>query len=290
MKRKQLSTLLISTVFASALVFNSCKPKKIDIDLPVKPNKEGSTTGDPATTTEGSTTSGATTSGVIMPVTGCEPSVNKFYAGQHMLAGNITVSNDAVNLFVTFNTVDGWLMKQTQLYVGAKSGLPAGANGNPKIGNFPYKAPHKPMVTSYTYTIPLSSLKGDSCIIIAAHAEVIKVGANGQEYSGETAWGAGKEITPGGSWATYSDYCLCKNTTGTTTSGTTTGGTTTSETTTGGTTTGGTTTGGTTTGETTTGGTTTGGTTTSGSTTEGSTTSTTTAGSTTNDEGGIGGN
>lgn len=138
----------------------------------------------------------------------CEKTVSNFYAGQHILAGTITVQNDAINMYVTFHTEGGWVMQQTHLYVGPLSGLPRGASGNPKIGNFPYKQPHDPRVTDYTYTIPLSSLSSN-CIIVAAHAEVGQISSNGSFINGETAWGAGNQISSGGSWASYFDYCIC---------------------------------------------------------------------------------
>jgi hypothetical protein len=142
----------------------------------------------------------------------CGSTVSNFYAGQSTLAGTVTVENDSVNLYVTFNTIDGWQIQQTHLYVGALAGLPAGPKGNPKIGNFPYSASHNPRVASYTYTIPLTDFAPKECIIIAAHAEVVKFGEDGEVIQAETAWGAGKQITPGGSWASYFDYCICDDT------------------------------------------------------------------------------
>ena len=143
--------------------------------------------------------------------TTCENTVSQFYAGKNMLAGTITVRNDSVNMYVTFHTNGDWLMQQTHLYVGPLSGLPTGSSGNPKIGNFPYKQPHEPKVTDYTYTIPLSSITSN-CIVVAAHAEVVQLSSNGSYVNGQTAWGAGKQISSGGSWASYFDYCICQPT------------------------------------------------------------------------------
>jgi hypothetical protein len=141
----------------------------------------------------------------------CEALVADLLAGQHILSGNVTVTNDLTNLYVTFNTTGGWLMTGTQLYVGSIGGLPVNNAGNPKIGNFPYKMSFSPYSTSYTYTIPLSSLGQDQCIVIAAHANVVKLDQDGNIVEEQTAWSAGSQITPGGSWATYSVYCICDN-------------------------------------------------------------------------------
>jgi hypothetical protein len=275
---------------AASIIFSACD--RINPETLPGKKKHNDTTGATTSTTEGVTTSntssgstvfgvttsGSTTSSTSSVTNGCSAMVTNLFAGQHNLAGNVSVTNDETNLYITFNTQDGWVLNHTHVYAGPLSGLPKGANGNPKIGNFPYQAPHNPNVTSYTYTIPLSSVSADDCFIIATHAEVLRNSADGQTQQAETAWGAGTQITPGGSWASYFNYCKCENTSGTTT-GTTTSGSTTSETT-GGTTTSGTTTSGSTTSGTTSGSTTSS--TTSGSTTESNTTSgSSTSGSTT---------
>ena len=140
----------------------------------------------------------------------CEPVNYDFFAGQHILVGSVSVVNDNEYVYVTIATQDGWEIKQTQVYAGPLSGLPGGS-GNPKIGNFPYKTAHNPSVTSFTYKIKLNDFSSDSCFVIATHAEVIKRGIDGNITQEETAWGSGKQISSGGSWATYSEYCKCKS-------------------------------------------------------------------------------
>ncbi len=108
---------------------------------------------------------------VINNANSCISTVSNFYAGQHFLAGTISVKNDANNLYVTFNTIDGWVMGQTHLYVGSLSNLPVGNSGNPNIGRFPYKTAHVGNTTNFTYTIPRSSLGSQTCIVVAAHAD-----------------------------------------------------------------------------------------------------------------------
>lgn len=122
-----------------------------------------------------------------------------FMAGQHINAGTITVGNDEENLYVTYTTTDGWLLNATHLYIGE--------NAPAKVapGQFPYKATHDPRVTSYTYIIPLTDVP--DCMTIAAHAEVVKIDANGNIIQGETAWGKGDRISPKGNWAMMFTYC-----------------------------------------------------------------------------------
>lgn len=47
----------------------------------------------------------------IIAPSSCEKTVSNFYAGQNMLAGTITVTNDAVNMYVTFHTDGAWVMQ-----------------------------------------------------------------------------------------------------------------------------------------------------------------------------------
>jgi hypothetical protein len=95
------------------------------------------------------------------------------------------------------------------LYVGSLEAMPKTAAGNPKIGNFPYKADHEANTTSYTYTIPKSNFAGTSCIAIVPHAATQLIGPNGEELQGETAWGSGSQLNKSGSWAMYFTYCFC---------------------------------------------------------------------------------
>lgn len=144
------------------------------------------------------------------PSTPCgQAQVQNLMAGQFINSGNVTVTNDATNLYVTYNTVNGWEIQKTHLYVGDCDSIP-NKNGNPKIGLFPYQTSNNPRVTSFTYTIALSSLNGKACYCIAAHAEVVLVDGSGNVIQSETGWGQG--VSQGGnSWAMKFSYCtqLC---------------------------------------------------------------------------------
>jgi hypothetical protein len=138
------------------------------------------------------------------------------YAGQHIEAGHARIWNDADNLYISYETVDGWLLAETHLYAGKTD--PAELTSSP--GQFPYSAEHEPQASSYIYTIPLDSIDsyhltkskkweadqdpgiepGD-VIFIAAHAVVTKDGSE------ETAWADGYQF-PGNNWATYFDYTV----------------------------------------------------------------------------------
>jgi len=126
-------------------------------------------------------------------------------AGQHHLAGNVTVSNDADFLYVTYNATGNWRIKKTHLYVGACAGIPTNGGGNPKIGHFPLTANHNnPSVSTYTYAIALDDIAACGCV--AAHAEVVRLNGSGTIVQSETAWGSGTGIG-GNSWAMKFNYC-----------------------------------------------------------------------------------
>ena len=86
------------------------------------------------------------------------------YAGQNMLVGQVTVSEDGVTFEIT---EPGWCISETHLsVVDSQSDFPINSGGNPKIGNFEYQMSHD-CVQSYTYPIEV-----DSGSYIAAHAVV----------------------------------------------------------------------------------------------------------------------
>ena len=125
-----------------------------------------------------------------------------------MQVGTVTVSNDATNLIVTYETWNPWVMTETHLAV-AKSfaEIPQTKSGNPKVGHFPYKHEDPGGVTSYQYIIPLSELNAGSSdtLYIAAHAVVEIPGCRE-----ETAWGdCGESFAfPGNNWALYFKYVV----------------------------------------------------------------------------------
>ena len=164
-------------------------------------------------------------------------------AGQHYVAGTVTVSINKTNVTVTYTTNDNWVLNETHLYAGDKDLIPVTKKGNPKIGKFPYKAEHDG-VNEFSYVIPIAELKGTKCFTIAAHAVVTSVcsdsptgplpdgpigtlpggSARGTSAKGkggktkpvstdsndcsrtETAWGAGTEFE-GRNWAMYISFC-----------------------------------------------------------------------------------
>jgi hypothetical protein len=136
----------------------------------------------------------------------CEYSTN-LIAGQNIVIGTLDVTYDEANLLmtVTYNTINGWEIDATHLWVGNCESRPANNPGNPLIGHFPYAESHPDGTTSYTYTFDIfeEGITCDGCI--AAHAEAD--GPNGQN---ETAWAEGDPYG-GSSWAMFFgyDFCTC---------------------------------------------------------------------------------
>jgi hypothetical protein len=142
----------------------------------------------------------------VNSVTACGTAlVADFYAGQNILVGTVTIENTSDSLYVTYQTTGNWKMGYTHLYVGDMSGLPTNNSGNPQIGHFPFSMMHNPMVNATTYAFDLDDF--NNCFIVAAHAEVLLMGTNGDTLQTETGWADGDPINNGGSWATYANYC-----------------------------------------------------------------------------------
>lgn len=131
-------------------------------------------------------------------------------AGQTIDAGTVTVENDVDNLYVTFTATAPWWLSETHLHVAnTLAGIPTNRKGNPKIGNFEYQVAYDPLVSEYTYTIAKADLglvDGNNSLVVAAHAVVVQLDANGYVTDSETGWADGDTFTDKGSWATYFAY------------------------------------------------------------------------------------
>jgi len=137
------------------------------------------------------------------------PQVVTLFAGQTIEAGNLTVSNDATNLYITYTSADPWWLAETHLHVAdSLAGIPQTRKGNPVPGNFQYSRTYDPLVREDTHTIPKSdlSLDDNNSVIVAGHAVVVQLDASGDLIASETGWGDGKRFVDRGSWATYFSY------------------------------------------------------------------------------------
>jgi len=186
--------------FALSVLLFSCT--KTDTDLTGNENKPSSILKGPAGNGGGAIGRDAGT-----PI--CTPTVVTLFAGQTINAGNVTLTNDANFIYVTYNTANGYVLTQTHLYVGDCALIPVNRPGNPIPGQFPYITTHS-NVTSYTYQIPITAIPVGSCGCIAAHAVVVKLDAAGQVVDQQTAWGNGTVINPDGQWGMKFNYCSCQ--------------------------------------------------------------------------------
>ena len=186
--------------FALSILFISCS--KTEVGLIENENKPSSILKGPAGNSGGTTGRDAGTPN-------CLPTVVTLFAGQTIDAGNITVTNDASFIYVTYNTANGYVLTQTHLYVGDCALIPVNKPGNPIPGQFPYITTHS-NVTSYTYQIPILAIPVGSCGCIAAHAVVVKLDAAGQVVDQQTGWGNGTVINPTGQWGMKFSYCSCQ--------------------------------------------------------------------------------
>lgn len=131
-------------------------------------------------------------------------------AGQNTSVGEVTVRVQGANVVATYATTGGWVMTETQAWIGAAlTEIPQTRSGNPTPGQYPYKA-RTSGVTTQTVTVPLASAainfacpgSADTIYYLSAHAVV----TNGVQT--ETAWSAGSRMTVRGNWATFSTFTL----------------------------------------------------------------------------------
>ena len=125
------------------------------------------------------------------------------WAGQHIDVGTVTYKIDDDNFYVIFDcTPSGWLISETHMFAGYKNEMPLNKPGKPKIGKFPFKETHSPMVSTYTYTVAKSDLPDatNDAIYVASHAVV-----HNPNGGTETAWAEGTKFTDKG-WSMYQEF------------------------------------------------------------------------------------
>lgn len=117
-------------------------------------------------------------------------------AGQHHIAGTVTVDIDGDNMIITYTTNEDWIIDATHLSIGNcdEQSIPTTGGGNPKVGHFEHSSSHSDGTNKVVYVLDLSVLDDNYCF--AAHAEVS--GLTG----GETAWAEGEDFE-GNNWAMY---------------------------------------------------------------------------------------
>lgn len=114
--------------------------------------------------------------------TGDPPLLVPLMYGQYYPAGYVTVSNDATNLYINYNTTGtGWTMAETHVYVGKDPPAKLAP------GTFPYAHDPLPGVTTDSYVIPLSAINGG----VTTPSTDLYIATHATGTDGETAWGRG---------------------------------------------------------------------------------------------------
>jgi hypothetical protein len=119
------------------------------------------------------------------------------YVGQTIDVGAVEITNDGVNLYVTFLVDAPWVLVESHVHVATSPQIIPQTNGNPIPGQFAYSE------DDGEYVIPLGSWGVGTQLYIAAHAVV----RNPDTYQEVSAWGDGTDF-PGKNWATYFSYTV----------------------------------------------------------------------------------
>ena len=117
-------------------------------------------------------------------------------AGQHIIAGTMSIDANEEDIILTYRTNEDWAIKETHLSLGDCNLLtfPTTGADNPKIGRFEHSTTHSEAVREVSYFINKEAVSDIYCF--AAHAVVVS--AKGSE----TAWAEGIDFG-GKSWAMY---------------------------------------------------------------------------------------
>ena len=117
-------------------------------------------------------------------------------AGQHIIAGTLSINTNEDDLILTYRTSGEWTITETHMSIGDCDELtfPTTGAGNPKIGRFEHSTSHSDGVSEVVYYINKDAIADSYCF--AAHAVVESA------ESSETAWAEGVDFG-GNSWAMY---------------------------------------------------------------------------------------
>lgn len=118
-------------------------------------------------------------------------------AGRTTPVGEVCVSDDGIDMVVTYTTVEGWSLVNTHLHVaceGTQADIPQNRAGNPTPGKFDHSVDHGPS-SSVAYDIV-----GCTSGALAAHADV-----QSDRGHREGAWGEGSGFD-GRNWAMWFNY------------------------------------------------------------------------------------
>ncbi len=123
-------------------------------------------------------------------------------------AVNIVIWNDQKNLFIEYDTINGWYLSETsEIVIVSYLNLTPTANYKLNMGKFEFINKHDPAVEIFTQIIPLAEswAKGTE-ISIAAHAVVIEE-INVFEWQDEKGWVKVYDYDSR-IWSTYFDYII----------------------------------------------------------------------------------
>ncbi|MFL5741893.1 MAG: hypothetical protein ACJ75B_16845 [Flavisolibacter sp.] len=129
-------------------------------------------------------------------------------AGQIYNVGEVDVQT-AIDgkTYITYITKSNWYIKELHVYAGDQGAIPVTSSGSPVPGQFPFTKVFDAPYTNQKYTFVIDGLA--ATYVVAAHASLVKLAANGTVLSAQTGWGdgcTGKKISSGGGWATFMNY------------------------------------------------------------------------------------
>jgi len=120
---------------------------------------------------------------------GAEPITQDLMAGKTLEVGEVTVWNDASNIYVKYEiTLDGWRFSELHLEIDDVFTDIHQSNGNPVPGQFAYSQTFAaPYVTEYTFTVPKNGWSTGTILYVVAHAKVVHVVDGSQTIVSDTS-------------------------------------------------------------------------------------------------------
>jgi len=149
------------------------------------------------------------------------PQTDALTAGQSIPAGSLVTENDGDSLYITYNTTDGWKLKELHLSIDYKAGdCTMQKSSDLAPGKFPYsviftatgsgEGGTEGLPTTYRFAIARSALPEGDCLCLFPHAAVVKYTDGSSSLNSQTAWGGNVQYITNGKWYGGTNYCLQK--------------------------------------------------------------------------------
>lgn len=144
------------------------------------------------------------TSSIEQVAMGCRQPIVYDLVVNKTVAGNVTFVYNGEDLSVTYSTVMGWVLIESDLYVGDCGSVPLNTDCNPDASMFPYNEKHDGSSFSFEYDVPKTAIDECFCVLTQVSLRNIKAGVAEKP---DTIWARKRGSNSAQVWSSYTQFC-----------------------------------------------------------------------------------